>query len=461
MRHRQPETVTAAGFGARRWFRRVGWFVVPVVAVAALVGVTVQWLGAVEIGTSREYVGQIRPARKIARVSIPGGTALAAVVVEEGEPVRLGQVVAVLDRTDLEAQIADIDAEIDALVVEGECLSGTNEEVGSVAHASPPAKVDPTQVFRRAVALKDCALGSAADSRSQAFLARMADAVAERRGMVLRRLSLDLASARKETLDLPEKANLARRAIRLGLAANLLREREAFLSAAIDALELRHEAARLARLEEISRRVQVLADRRRRLEARLASPRLIAPGSGIVTRIRALPFGERFRADVPFIEIAREAEKQYLASASVPLREATALREGDPVELRPLGLARTGGLLRGSVGLVPSSPRGGPDDMVTIPIHLDPASAERLSDDLEGTALNGLSTATVVRVRRSRQPLSALARVATREILDPLAPPAWARAVVAKAVSLIDAQDFGPRQASAAEARQPVARETR
>ncbi|RMH44582.1 MAG: hypothetical protein D6688_07715 [Alphaproteobacteria bacterium] len=426
---------------------RIGWLVVSAAAVGGLVAVTARWLGEVRVSTSAEYVGQIRPARKIARVSIPAGTALAAVVVEEGEQVRLGQVVAVLDRTDLETQISSIDAEIDALVAEGECLSRATG--GDDAPVGPGAGngAQPEHALRRAIALRGCALDREADRRSREFLSSMAEAVGERRAMVLRRLSLDLASARRDTLDLREKAEVARRAIRMGLAANLLREREVFLSAAIDALDLRRESARLERLEEISRKVQSLADRRRRLEARLAAPRLVAPGSGVVTRIRALPIGERFRAEVPFIEIAREAERQFLASVSVPLAQATALREGDPVELRPLGLARTGGLLRGTIGLVPSSPEGGSDELIKIPIRLEAESAARLSSGPEGAAFNGLSMATVVRVRMAAAPFSVAARAATKELLSPFAPPAWAREIAAKALTLADLQGLDARGA--------------
>ncbi len=349
-------------------------------------------LGGLEFQSSREFLGRIRPTDGPSVVSLPADAPLERMHVQYGDRVYQGETVATLDTAVLDSTVYAVDLRLLADRFERQCLLS-----GSIPEAQLLAALDEDARAAADLALARCAaIGTDDVDMAARLTARAARKLGERARLTAHRDRMAKAAgvtpAGRATVDLF-----------LDVASILLEREHADL---LDrrAVHLAAAAAQtLARANALDAEILLLQTRLDRLEALRKAPRLLAPESGTIGRMRPVPAGQMAHDDVEIVEITPERQQIFEVQFLVPTSGADRLRPGQMVTFRLLGDIDAGRSFAGQVAGLSPAPGGD----VAVQVTPTAESLAVLSDPDNRLALRGPDTASMIRVGMGTRNLGA------------------------------------------------------
>ncbi|MEM9855432.1 MAG: hypothetical protein AAF841_13430, partial [Pseudomonadota bacterium] len=333
---------------ARGWSRGLLWMLIGPCACLALVVGAALAIWPVTIADDRVFQGVLRPTATPLAVDLPRHAILGQITAHVGDVVREGQTLALLDAPAMEArrsallrearglkierlcQLSESMAQFEARVAEEDVAWAAEDRARPARPSDLTAGGHPSELWREEV-LADCALGF--DVWRQ-ILSFEEDQLANlHRRSALLKTELALAMEAAEGSDQKTRQAAAQSALTVLLARNGV-EREILQSMArIDARQAQYRRGRLKNAQDLREKIQARLGHAERLQALIGTPRIKAPNTGIVTRLRDPGPRHEAISDLRFIELTRAGQKSYALAISVPVGELASLKDGARVQL--------------------------------------------------------------------------------------------------------------------------------
>lgn len=377
--------------------------------------------GRVVVPQAEVFVGTLRPEREVSVVRLPAEVPLLSVLVEPGEPVRKGQTVALLDQAAIESRLVQIEREVKSNAIFRECLLAPKGFQDDTVDAS--GYDAETQLLIRE-AVDACQAVLRRHDLDATRLTEIEDLLRKRIDLIEKNLTLVLRAEQG-----PE--DQAHQALDFALQKNRLQERLAQLKAELHKERLAFDTERRDLQTDAAEKVAQLRHQRAILTRFNKAPRLTAPQSGTVARVRPLLTGSPYHEVEELIELHDERHDSFEAEFAVSLKQAHALREGMDVSFRLLGYPQDGPVLHGHISALQSSED--PNAQVIARIALDQDSLKRLADPAGGIALKGQSTASAIHVSLADQTLSSALAQAVAAVVPTPAYKQWSSHLKAEA----------------------------
>ncbi len=365
--------------------RGVLWLVWGLGLTCLLLAGSAVGLGKITLPSHRQFSGELRPDRDPVALQLPAGAYLSRILVERGEMIRAGQTLATLDVAAMEARLAELERSIAADRLLRACLLGEETRI-----APRPARDSELQALLRSAQV-DCEARQEARAASEARIAAGRLILTERRDLLEDYLTVSALGA----ADAPPDPKAVRRLLALAISRNLTDQSIAELNGRADSDRI---AARRNTLEEVrglSGRIAAALRQRAVLTRLLEAPRLLAPESGRINRVRPVQAGLSLDDPVDILEIVPGDSRAFIARFPAPDGMAGALPVGTPVRIRLMGAWDSAPPFTGRIdGISGDRGRG-----AMVEVRLSDDSIRHLSDPEDGIALRGAGTASAIQVR--------------------------------------------------------------
>lgn len=390
------------------------WVSLGLLALIALGALTVLLAERIALPGTRVLGGTLRPDSDPAVVILPAGVPLDRVLVSPGEPVRAGQTVALFDRAAIAAELAHLERAIVAAAAYRECLLSAHqsaEEADDKEDSRTPSRskhgpatspdLDPeTELLVRA-ALETCQTEHAADALARARIEAASLRIAERISLLDRKIALLLERSDERT-----PRSRAADSLEAALERNALARQRDTLDLETRALRIDQHRARLARIREAGQEIADLRLRQARLAAALERPRLVAPDTGTVARVRVPPTGSPAHDDIAIAEIRPAGHTPYRATVPLSPAQAARLHPGTRVAITLLGFPPSAPRLEGVVERFSEASSESGLTRIIATVALTEESAQILADPDSGIALRGSSTASTIALETPPKPVA-------------------------------------------------------
>lgn len=421
-RHNNSRRITYVALprGARR-LRPWLWLMWSLVVLGAGGYGVVAFLQEHPITSYRSYTGELRPLQAPSILSLPPGAFVDQVLVARNDKVRRGQTLVTLDTTAMTDRLHQLEETLQQDRILQRCLLADagafvpqkdpvtlQEEVERTAPASGQAKpehdrqtggndgVPPDRSIHLTMTLQTCASHHTKATAVQTGLQQQLSVLEEEKALIdqyIRLLTTPVPDSQPSDTD----GKTARQALALALTRNQLEAQKVALKHKAQAALADLQEERIRQVQELEQRLQTADHMRRQLETYLAQPRLLAPDSGQVVRVRGFSQGVEVMEKTEIMEV-RPAETQgYTVHFTVPPGHVNGLVRGARVRIQIYGMPGQRGLLQGEIGKMQLDTAG----RLQAVVMLTPASVSKLDDPRNGIALRGPSTASVVYVRRN------------------------------------------------------------
>lgn len=338
----------------------------------------------------QSFLGEIRPAQNPLILTLPRGAVLRDVQVKRNEHLRRGQTIASLDVETMQNHTRRVQAQLIQDTALRDCLLYEN-----AAFESPLPELEKD--FKQALefAQQTC-LDVLAERTTieEGFNARSAD-LRTKRTLVSRYTSL-LAENTQARDHSAEKVQETGRALKLAILRSELDQEVTSLEIERDAKFRAWNDARLKRVEQLAKDIDSNAALRKEIAQLILQPRLTAPADGFIVQVRHPPLGQATTQDIELLVMRPENASGYEARFHVLKQDIEKVQLGQPVTLELLGFGPEQRRLKGEV----SQFSGQSEQTVTARILLEQSSIAYLDDPKIGIALRGMSTASLIKVRK-------------------------------------------------------------
>lgn len=395
---RKPRVYVALPRGPGR-LRPFLWVVWSCAVLVGFCGAGYTVLQAQIIPSYRSYTGELRPTHAPSTLSLPTGAFVDEVLVERNEVVRKGQTLITLDTEAMATRLRLLDEDLRQDRLLQHCLLSDPDalNLSSVLDSDPPQETEtPPVETGLSLTLETCATHHQQAQAVELELQETLAVLDEEKSLIEQYIRL-LTAPRSEKLPSEEEEKIARQALAFALARNQLDAQRVALHQKARTALADLQATRVRRAQEIAERLQAGEALRAQLQAHLAVPRLQAPESGQVVRVRHLPSGTEIHEETEILEVRPKKTRGYAAHFTIPPEHLEGLEQGAEVRLQLYGMPGQRGLLRGAIDAVSLDVAGRPQASVV----LDEDSTTKLDDPRTGIALRGPGTASVIYVRRS------------------------------------------------------------
>ncbi|MEM6276730.1 MAG: hypothetical protein AAF714_07235 [Pseudomonadota bacterium] len=408
LRRRVTPTQRAAG-----WPSALAWAAIgPLACFAMLVCIALAvWDQPVQ--DARQFQGVLRPVATPIGVDLPKNAVLEQIVVSQGDVIRKGETLALLDLGEMHRQHR---AKFDALLAaRADYLCQTSKDMDAFHASLRRLEIEARHDLRKAaveggfLAHEDHDLSGALNSALACEIAHdalaatrthdadMLAAAANRAELLSRQIAVLIERQSLAGVSQAEKSALAVEVLETMLEQNQLQRDVTSFEARLAASDLSLERDKAQKARALSQVIIGLDHDVRALEALIASRRLTSPITGIVVRVRDPGPGHGAVARERIMELARAGGKNFRLAITVPPDEIARLRDGAQVELT----------LAGAVG---APPLGGTLDLDrplngiertpdTVMVNLSGSARSWLASAAGTVALSGGATASTVRLR--------------------------------------------------------------
>lgn len=375
----------------------VVWLLLPSLALALVIGIGLSIIARADIASYHTFVGDLRPDTEPTELILPAGAALQTLLIRPGDLVEQGQTLALLDKDSMQRHLQSMNATLADAVVLRRCLqsahgtslatAAANEPGVIVAsqdgHASPgPGEIECDAIIHTAEALRR---GLRAKKSHYAEQAKVIERY------------LRFLTKERGTETRAEAQSRVQQAVAAELARNHLR----LLVQAVDdeRANLEQDLAEkmLERISELDAQILQHQDQIARLTRHIEMPRLLAPISGAVIRLRPTPKSVVNTETTQIAEIRADNQLGYAARFSAPIHMAEALTPGTAVTLSFLSGRLLAPKMQGEVSHLET----GHHERVVVHIKLSAESVNLLDSPDAGIALRGRNTAAQISVRKS------------------------------------------------------------
>ncbi|MCE0503911.1 HlyD family secretion protein [Roseivivax sp. GX 12232] len=397
---------------------RIGWLGLGLTLVALLLFAVANWLAGQELTPRHSYYGSLRPTGEPHPVALPPHALLKEVVVTEGAQVARGETVAIYDLPALRAEAEALELERLHDSVLQQCLLADQKPRMPGAFAPEDAKA-----AAMARAVRSCRELRQAEEDIRAHHAARRRAVEAERAVLAR--YLDSLTGAPRTLG-PDTVSPAagtattepRRALALALAAQRLAARLTEITAEESTALRTHHAQITARLAFLAESTQANMLRAKALARHIKTPRLQAPVTGRIARIRPLAQSAPTASSLPLLDMTTDATPGFTVTIDLPASRLPNISRGQSVEVQLVNLPRQWPELTGQISRIEAQKNG----RLQARIALSKEDTDLLAHPENGIGLISTYTAAEVRLVHAARPLE---QAATRAILNIL-PPATA-----------------------------------
>ena len=391
------------------------WLAWGLAGCAVLAGSAVLLAERIHLPGTRVVGGTLRPDRDPTVIALPAGLPLARVLVAPGDPVRAGQTLALYDRAMIGAELARLERAVIATGARRDCLlsDGTGQGADGAVSADPPADgLDPETALLVRAAIEECRTTRAAQGLARDRVAGAQTRIAERLGLLDRKIALVLTRPNRA-----DKRIAAEMSLSLALERNTLAAKHDTLQTEARALAIDHDRARLAAIRETGQEIADLVTRQARLAAALAAPRLTAPETGTIARIRPLQPGKAQSRDEPLIELRAPGNAAYVAEVSLTAAQAARITTGTHVRLTLMGFPDPAPTLTGTVSALTDATSLTGQTRTTARITLSDQSLKDLANPENGIALNGKNTASIITIQTQATKLKSKIKTTAQKMI--------------------------------------------
>lgn len=384
--------------GARASRRSYFWaFIGPTVALGLLFAITFGMLQT-QVQERKSFEGVLRPVASPVGLALPKHAPLKQILVSEGEIVRRGQTLALLNEVALLNRQTEIARQLSEYRLLRACLSPRYSS--SFVDGLQTVLADDDAETRQRLLLvgQDCALRDAAAEALTAAGQSDVEVLGERIRLLGNRISVFVEQQNQGEPGVTDRASAAIETLleKNALEADLRDARQTLTAQTLARAEIRRKEA-LA----LTTKISALMEEQQRLDSLIANPRLTAPANGVVSRVRDPGEGHVALHDVRIFEIARAGAGRFSLAISVPPDQISRLRDGARVDVRLVGqpnVAPLGGTI--DLERPQQSPLGtrAPAAAGTVMVNLDGESRLRLRTGIRTAKLGGSATASDVTV---------------------------------------------------------------
>lgn len=381
------------------------WLIAPICAMALVIYASLSLMSRADIPSYQSFQGVLRPGTNPVVLSLPPSSALEAILVNRGDKVRRGQTIALLDVAAMERQKTRIEETIFEAMLVRDCLVSYSSEPLVTPDSDDAKKRGNFLVEKQHSAPSECTVFV---KGIQAGSIELQDrkAVLENEVSLLDHY-LRLVTEKHQNETRAEGKNRALKAVSLDLARNRVKRKLIDLEREIARFEQNATQKALEMVEASNERIAENQDRLTMVSYHLKKPRIVAPATGKVLRIRPTPRELLVQAATDIVEIRSADHRGYHAQFEVPEHLASGLTPGTHVAMRFLGAGFSAPNVTGEITDLENAPNGN----VLAHIGLDPESVAWLDSPNTGIALRGRSTATRVLARKvDFNPATALAQ---------------------------------------------------
>ncbi|SLN61864.1 hypothetical protein PSA7680_03262 [Pseudoruegeria aquimaris] len=375
---------------------------------------------SIRVADTGQYIGALQPVDAPVYVTLPAGVPLQTILVENGDTVRKGETVALVDRKELESAISEARFRLEADRALMRCFGQLSRPGGRV----PPSEgvAGSTAPFRLLSALRRC---EEADQSIQALedkLAAKAQRLDTRVEIAQRRKKLLVQAARNPELPISEREALAKAAIE---ADTEIADLEDARSRLLEEGEAELKSRRLEIAEEFAALGESVrsAERQLRLMERfLESPRLTAPSDGEAQGVRTRSALAAPSEDLPLMRLSHPDPQAYDIRFRISEREAVYIPAGAQVRIVPMGAMHGRLPLTGTIsGFLPMSDGEATgdtesDNTVIATVALSEDSIKRMANRYKGLAFAGEGSASHITVELAPVPLGDLIQGTTERL---------------------------------------------
>lgn len=360
-------------------------------------------IGKTTFKPNGQFVGELTTDQDPIIVNLPADVTISEVLVARGQTVRAGETLATFDKSALAAARTRLENETAALILERRCLLDPLL-FGELGKSFLDSADELDQLL--AIALESCQLSLAAYSDMHLEIYEDRASIAQSRAEILRQQQ-NLLSQIDVSEDVSQRPEVLFAALQLQLQINAtdMQDNDARIQMQV-VTELRHKT-RLARLHELSRQVAQNNALLERIDAALQQPRVIAPIAGKVQRVRAIQRGTILPESVELLQITPTDHAEFVVRFPLPHDELDAVRVGDSLVVRPLGISlETPLVLSGHVTAFQADRGSTIEQSVFVSVTLDAQSTARLRDPNTRLAMHGTGTASIVEVTQNKRQMA-------------------------------------------------------
>ncbi len=380
-------------------------------AVMALgIGFTFNQLRAVSVADMRAFQGEVRLGRQPMLVEMPKLSRLDSVLVTEGDVVKAGQTLAVLDKPTMETKLAQLERRMLVLQFSRECFLD-NRTSQHVDRWAAGAQTEIRAQLR--IAAEDC---DVAFDRRKLAVTKAEDNIAnltERLLLLGKRVSLLQGGATE-----PATHEMVRSLVDTLLAKSAI---EAEIATAVtnketDELSLRQNAVSDARTK--TSQIAALENEILHLQSLLQAPRIKAPRAGRILRLRPPVADGVLRQSVDFAQIGDVAAKEYRVFAWVSNTDVQGIAAGVPVQFSILGAAKQNQFFNGVLGPQIADTAEKRTGFVAVEVIPDEIARKDLQQLDRSLALSDHSMHAELIINVARRPLLTSMKDSTRRALQ-------------------------------------------
>ncbi len=331
--------------------------------------------------THKTYLGTLRPSQEPLSIQLPAYASLDQILVDFGDAVVSGQVVATLNVEVMEALTQTYAQKILAQTRLLYCLSEktipseTNDLDGDTA-----AQIDAKcRLLLEEHAIK---LQILTDQRQ----------ILLEEGKILTHF-IGLFTLNDRAADTVQ----AERALALSLARNRISTKVLDIERQIATAILTRNQAIHSETEQVSESILQLTYGISQLRSHIRRPRIHVLRNGTINRIRSVDTAVNLNYGVEIIEVIPEKSAIYVADFNVPIADAQKIPLGSKIEIHLLGSVRFPTPYHGTV----SNLSDADGDKINLFIKLEEESILRLADPVNGIALYGRNTVSAIRISQN------------------------------------------------------------
>lgn len=407
LRQRVHPTQRAAG-----WASALAWAAIgPFACFALLVAIAVA-IWDMPVQDDRQFQGVLRPVGTPIGVDLPKNAVLKQIIVSQGDVIRKGETLALLDVGEMERRHGEksdalLVARVDYLCVTSTGMDAFDRSLGrlrlSVGHQASATRSELNSSFTGQAldigsdAAAACRLADDAWTATTTHDAQMRAKARSRVQLLNQKVAVLIERQGLLTTSLAEKSALAVEVLEVMLEHNQLERELASSEAQSAAALLTRDRQRLQQARALSEEIATLEHDLQSLAVLITSRRLVSPVTGIIARVRDPGPGHAAVARERVMELARAGGKNFRLAMTVPAHEIARLPDGARVELTlagALGAPPLGGTLDLERPL--NGVERAPD---TVMVNLSGAARAWLASAQGTVALNGGTTASSVRLR--------------------------------------------------------------
>lgn len=315
-------------------FQPFVWTIAIFAILGALISVGAETLRGLEVPSQHIYTGTLAPKASPIAVLIPARTAMTELLVEPSDRLRKGQTILVLDQGLIGTELAKLRAEQAEAQAELVCLEALI--------------TDPKSIDERVVIPQNLGHSSPPQDRSCAAMQQQLTEISERLANGQNKTGAEIALIDEYLNQIAAQTDLNRDPI-------INREQiDRAFALSLTKIDLEHQSATQLRIAKSERAAISLARDKRvaglkikmhaqaseitLFEALHEAPRVQAPLSGRVQRLRPLPLGVQVQTDTEVLSILPTTSAGYRVHFDIPETTAGFASLGQNVHVKIIGL---------------------------------------------------------------------------------------------------------------------------